>query len=327
MAAASCRVNYGMSGSEGLNLRVQSITYQTEQIVVFELCDPEFEPLPPSEAGSHMDVELGNGLVRSYSIVEVRNPISYRIAVAREDSGRGGSRWLHDHVSVGDMLRVSLPRNNFALSPQGSHSVLIAGGIGITPIFAMLQQLEADERSWELHYSTRSRLSTAFYRELSCDFRHGKVTFYHPKADGRFVELNVIVLTRPADSHLYCCGPARMIDAFLAATSGLPSDLVHVERFGGVTETATGAFDVILARSRKTVRVQEGTTILGCLLAAGIDVPHSCQEGVCGACETKLLDGVADHRDLIQSGAEKAKNTSIFVCCSGSMTPSLTLDL
>lgn len=316
-----------MADTEALAVRVQSISYQTDQVVVYEFRDPEGASLPPVEPGSHIDVHLGSGAVRSYSLIDAESRSSYRVAVAREANGRGGSRWMHENMSVGDVVRISHPRNNFRLDVEAFHSILIAGGIGITPLYAMLQWLDARGMSWELHYSTRSPLQTTFLDELARPFACGAVHLYHPEVDGRSVDLNAIVAGAPAGSHLYCCGPAGLIDAFLAAAAGLPGDRVHVERFSAAVAAAEGGFDVLLARAGRTVRVDEGQTILARLLEEGVDVPHSCQEGVCGACETKLLDGVGDHRDLIQSSAEKAANKSIFVCCSGSLTPSLTLDL
>ena len=316
-----------MAQPDTFKLRVHSITFQTDRVVVYELRDMDGAKLPSTEPGSHVNVHLGNGLVRSYSLVDAEDLSRYRIAVAREESGRGGSRWMHQNLHVGDLAEVSAPRNNFALEPEAAHSVLVAGGIGITPLYAMLRRLEARGASWELHYSSRGPVDTAFHHELSQRFGSGAITFYHPKAGKGRIDLPALLASSPPGSHFYCCGPAGMIDAFLAAASALPSDTVHVERFGGSVEVAQGGFEAVLAQSNRTLRVGEGETILGCLLAIGISVPHSCREGVCGACEIKLLGGAGDHRDLIQSDAEKAANKSIFVCCSGSLTPSLTLDI
>lgn len=316
-----------MAEAETLKLRVQSICFQTDQVVVYEFRDVKGRCLPDAEPGSHVDVHLSDSFVRSYSLIDAEDKRRYRIAVAREQGGRGGSRWMHENVQVGDLVDVSAPRNNFALEARAAHSMLIAGGIGITPLYAMLQRLEAQGASWELHYSTRAPLSTTFLHELSQRFCCGTVTFYHPKGGSGRIDLAALVGHSPSGSHFYCCGPAGMIDAFLAAASGLPGDVVHVERFSGAVQVAQGGFEAVLARSNRTLRVSKGKTILGCLLEAGIDVPHSCREGVCGACEIKLLEGIGDHCDLIQSDAEKAANNSIFVCCSGSLTPSLTLDI
>ena len=316
-----------MAQPDALKLRVHSITFQTDRVVVYELRDVNGAKLPDAEPGSHVDVHLGGDFVRSYSLVDAEDPWRYCIAVAREESGRGGSRWMHRNLHVGDLAEVSAPRNNFVLEPDAAHSVLIAGGIGITPIYAMLRRLEARGAPWELHYSSRGPVSTAFYHDLSKRFGSGTITFYHSRTGEGRIDFPALLANRPPRSHFYCCGPTGMIDAFLAAASALPGDMVHVERFGGTVEVAQGGFEAVLAQSNRILRVGEGETILGCLLAAGIDVPHSCREGVCGACETRLLEGTGDHRDLIQSDAEKAANKSIFVCCSGSLTPSLTLDI
>ena len=316
-----------MADPDALRVRVHSITYQTDEVVVYEFRDPEHASLPTFDPGSHIDVHLSETMVRSYSLIDAGDPSCYRIAVAREDGGRGGSRWMHENMSVGDLVRISQPRNNFRLQPDAAHTVLVAGGIGITPLFAMLQWLDARAMPWELHYSTGAPHRTTFRRELTRPFEAGTVHFYHPKVDGRRMDVDAVVAGAPAGTHFYCCGPARLIDAFGDATAGLPGDVVHVERFSAHVDAAAGGFEVILARSNRTLTVADGQTILDRLLAEGIEVPNSCREGVCGACETRLLDGVGDHRDLIQSNAEKAANKSIFVCCSGSLTPSLRLDL
>lgn len=316
-----------MAQADLITVRVQQITYLTETVRAFELRAATDTALPAFAAGSHIDVYLPEGLVRSYSLINPSDGRRFVIAVARDDAGRGGSKRMHAEIAVGQSLRVSAPRNNFALCEQAPHSVLIAGGIGITPLYAMLSRLEAIGRSWELHYSARSLQAAALAEELGRHFVHGAIHMHYSDADRGFLDLGALVAGAPAESHFYCCGPVGMLDAFLGATAALPAAQVHIERFGGQVTAAAGGFDVILARTGCTLRVEETQTILDRLLKEGIEMPYSCREGVCGACETRLVAGQADHRDLIQTDKEKAANKSMFICCSGSLTPSLTLDI
>lgn len=316
-----------MAQADLIPVRVQQITYLTDTIRAFELRPATDRALPAFAAGSHIDVHLPGGLVRSYSLINPSDGRRFVIAVARDDTGRGGSQRMHAEIAVGQPLRISAPRNNFALCEEAPHSVLVAGGIGITPLYAMLNRLEAIGRTWELHYSVRSPQAAALAEELDQRFVHGAIHMHYSDAGGGFLDLVRLVAGAPAESHFYCCGPSGMLDAFLDATATLPVELVHIERFGGEVAVAAGGFDVILARTGCTLRVGETETILDRLLKEGIEIPYSCREGVCGACETRLVAGQADHRDLIQTDKEKAANKSVFICCSGSLTPSLTLDI
>jgi len=310
-----------------LTLRVVAMRYLAQGTHLYELRDMEDGVLPSAEAGAHIDLHLPNGLVRQYSLV-IGEPgsRSYFIAVKQDTEGRGGSHWLHNNLRLEMLLEVGLPRNNFPLVSDAEQSVLIAGGIGITPILSMVRELRERGSVWELHYSCRSRSEMAFLEMLP------KVPQVHlhldDENDGAFLDLGRIVSAAPPAAHLYCCGPLPMLQAFEAASAGRMRERVHVEYFKAPEPTAaTRSFIVELARSGRTVVVPCGQSILETLLDAGVNVPYSCSEGICGACETVVLDGTPEHRDHILSEAERATGRTMMICCSGSKTDSLILDL
>jgi ferredoxin-NADP reductase len=284
--------------------------------------------LPPFTAGAHIDLHLRNGFSRSYSLLNAQNERHrYCVAIQNDPVSRGGSRFIHDTVRTGDVLRISPPRNNFALAEQAEYSVLIAGGIGITPIWCMLQRLVELGRPRELFYAVRSRRRAAFVDDiLALDGGNVHLHFDDENAGG-LIDLDAVVRRAAPGAHLYCCGPLPMLAAFESATSGLPAETVHVEYFAAKEPAAAGGFEVVLARSGRTVFVPEHSTIIDALLAHGIAAEYSCLEGVCGTCETKVLEGVPDHRDVVLSAQERASNRTMMICCSGSRTSRLVIDL
>jgi vanillate O-demethylase ferredoxin subunit len=253
------------------------------------------------------------------------------IAVNRDVASRGGSSFVHDVIKAGDIITVSHPRNNFALHEEAEHSILIAGGIGITPLLSMVRRLETLGRSWELFYAARTRRAAAFLDELGAvrPNVHLNAHFdFDDERQGRMFDLPAAVKKAPAQAHLYCCGPLPMLDAFEAAAADRPSDHVHVEYFQAREAPAIeGGFEIRLARSNRTVAVEAGQTILDALLDAGIAANYACTEGVCGTCETRVLEGIPDHRDQFLSKEEQAANKSIMICCSGAKSRTLILDL
>jgi vanillate O-demethylase ferredoxin subunit len=316
----------------GLEVRVKRISYEAEGINSYDLVSPTGGDLAPFTAGSHVDLHLSNGMVRSYSLVnDQRERHRYVIAVNKDAAGRGGSRFVHDNMRVGDTIQVSYPRNNFALHEGAELSVLIAGGIGITPLFSMVRQLETLGRPWELFYAARTRSAAAFLDNLNAlrpDVGRNLHLDFDDKRSGRVFDLAAIVKNAPACTHLYCCGPLPMLEAFEAATADCPTDHVHVEYFQAREARAiAGGFEVRLARSNRTIAVEAGKTILDALLDAGIAANHACAEGVCGTCETRVIDGTPDHRDQFLSKDEQAANKSIMICCSGAKCRTLVLDL
>lgn len=323
-----------MSGARmTIETLVTAMRLEARGVVSVELRRTDGEPLPPFTAGAHIDIELPDDLLRSYSLVNAPHETHrYVIAIHRAPVSRGGSNYIHDTLRVGHLVRIGAPRNDFALAESAPLSVLLAGGIGITPLWCMIQRLEALEKPWQLYYATRSRDDAAYRGELELleARRPGRVHFHFDDEHAHAVlDLNGAVERTPSDAHLYCCGPAPMLRAFEEATRGRPRQQVHLEYFSNqVTHDATdNGFTVVLARSGKRVQVTPGVTILDALLEAKVDVSYSCREGVCGTCEVRVLSGHPDHRDLLLGDEEKTANQSIMICCSRSLDDELVLDL
>ena len=310
-----------------LNLRVAAIEAVAEGIRTFTIRAPDGGSLPMFTPGAHIDVQLPKAMLRSYSLLNGPGQQDrYDIGVALDAGGRGGSRYLHEHIAVGDAIKVSLPRNRFPLSAHGRHHVCIAGGIGITPILSMVRHLAGSGQSWKLHYAARSRKAAAFVEELEAHGEHVVLRF-DDEAGGGFPDVACIVREAPALSDLYCCGPRGMLDAFILATSALPPEHVHLESFVSAQPSAENrAFMVELARSRRTFEIPADATILEVLLAAGVDAPYSCRLGICSQCRTGVLSGVPDHRDAVLSPAERAAGKTMMVCCSRAVSDMLVLD-
>jgi vanillate O-demethylase ferredoxin subunit len=313
-----------------LDLRLRRLREEAQDIVSYEFVAAGGSPLPPFTAGAHIDLQLPDRMVRSYSLVN--DPCErdrYVVAVDRAIDGRGGSRWMHTVPRPGDRMASMAPANDFPLHEDAPLSVFIAGGIGITPFVAMAARLNALGRPWRLHYSARSPQRAAYVGKLQALAKNGGDIRLRFSSEGSARgDLGAIVRDAPPGSHLYCCGPAGMIDDFVAATAGLPPQRVHLERFAASHAASTGGgYEVVLARSGRTVAVASGRTLLDTLLDAGVDIQYSCSQGICGTCCTPVLEGCPDHRDDYLTAEEKAANRSMVVCCSGSRTARLVLDL
>ena len=285
-----------------------------------------------ADAGSHVDLFMTKDLVRSYSLYRPADKGGlYKIAVALEPQGRGGSSHMFSNVKLGDEIEISTPKNHFPLAEDASNTVMVAGGIGVTPLLAMATRLASLGKAWTLHYAARTRNGAAFVEELQelADGSAGKVFFsFGDDPSRQRINLEQVFGHAPQGSHFYCCGPKKMIDAFIAAGKQQPSELVHVEHFEGFTPTGSDhSFNVRLARSDKLLTVPVGSTILEIVEQAGISVPNACKEGVCAACEVRVIAGIPDHRDLVLSKKERAQNQSMMICCSGSVSAELVLDL
>jgi ferredoxin-NADP reductase len=310
-----------------IEVRLSAIRYAARDTNLYEFTSLDGKPLPAYQPGAHIDVHLPNGVVRQYSLLEPEpQPHRYMIGVKRDPASRGGSRYVHDELRVGRALKISAPRNNFPLAEDARHVILFAGGIGITPIWCMVQRLEKLGRSWKLYYACRSRSDMAFLRALEA---MASSTFhFDDEAGGKFLDVIGIVAAAPKDAHLYCCGPTPMLNAFEAATANWPRDQIHIEYFTPKQEPAkTGGFVVELARSGREFVIPEGKSILQVLLDAGVDVDYSCELGICGACEQRVISGTPEHRDAILTEEEQAANTKVMICCAGCKSERLVLDL
>ena len=308
------------------------IRYEARSVHSFELRSKSGQDLPSFTAGAHVEVLMRSGLVRSYSLVNSpADRTRYVIAVNRDPRSRGGSVFMHESLRVGDTLRIRRPRNNFPLAEDARHSVMIAGGIGITPFVSMTSRMTEVGAPWVLHYCARTREHAAFVAELEAAATRGRgsVCYHFDDENGdRRPDIRAMVTAAPPSSHFYCCGPPPMLDAFTDVTRGLPAEQVHVERFSSDKPAAVeGGFTVQLARLGRSVEVPPGSTILDALLALGIEVRYSCRSGICGSCETQVLDGVPDHRDLVLSEEQRASGTRMMICCSGARSERLILDL
>jgi len=311
---------------------VREIAPQTPTINTYELVREDGADLPEICAGSHIDVHLPNGMVRSYSICSSHDERShYVIAVRKDISSAGGSKYLHDCIRPGDRLSISEPRNNFPLEEAAAQSLLIAGGIGITPILSMIRRLTDIKRPWEMYYCSRSRDDVAFLPECEALAKAAGANFHlhiDDEQSGSYLDMASVIAKIKPHTHVYCCGPLPMLESFERAASSLPQHTVHREYFSAKEEASLeGGYTVTLAKSEKVLYVPEGKSILKTLLEAGIHVPHACQEGTCGSCETGVVSGIPDHRDSVLSAEEQASNETMMVCCSGCKGEELVLDL
>ena len=310
-----------------LSLRLHAVTYAAADTCLYEFRDPDGAALPPYEPGAHIDVHMPGGLQRQYSLARPYEAgKGYLVGIKLDRSSRGGSRYMIQQARPGQTFEVGGPRNHFPLKQDAPHTVLFAGGIGVTPIWCMAQRLEALGASFELHYAVRERTDAAFLDRLE---RMAPRVRLHVDVEAEGVlDVAALVNAAPADAHLYCCGPGPMMDAFVEATAGCPEDHIHVEYFTApVLPPPEGGFTVVLAKSGRELLVPEGKTILDTLRAAGVSTTSSCEQGVCGACETRVIEGVPYHHDILLTPAEKAAGKTMMICCSGSLSDRLVLDL
>ncbi|MCW2496855.1 PDR/VanB family oxidoreductase [Jatrophihabitans sp.] len=300
---------------------------RAEGVISLDLQAADGADLDAWTPGAHIDVVQPSGLERQYSLCGApEERATWRIAVLREPAGRGGSAWLHEHVEVGTELAVRGPRNHFELVPAPAY-LFIAGGIGITPLLAMIASAEASGARWRLLYGGRTAASMAFLPELA---RYGDRVTVAPQDTTGLLDLATFLSPAAAGTQVYCCGPEGLIAAVEQHCAADPGLTLHVERFSPKEQPADlidTAFDVVLARSELTVHVPVGRTILDVVLEAGIDVESSCEEGTCGTCETGVLEGAPDQRDSVLTAAEQVAGASMMICVSRSRSATLVLDL
>ena len=313
-------------------VKVAAKSREAEDIASFELRRPDGEPLPAFSAGAHIDVQAGEGLVRQYSLCnDPAERHRYVIGVLREAVSRGGSAALHDQVAEGDILHVSEPRNLFPLA-CGEHALLLAGGIGVTPILCMAEQLERDGKDFAMHYCTRSPSRTAFRARIAASRFAGKVHFHFDDGPpGQKLALDQALARCAPGTHLYVCGPAGFIQHALdsARAAGWPGERLHSEYFTAAPQDASGdqAFSVKIASTGQVIAVAPGQPVTAALAEHGIDIPVSCEQGICGTCITGIIDGIPDHRDMYFNDMERERNDQFTPCCSRSKGRMLVLDL
>ena len=309
-----------------LELRVEKIEQLTSDIKSFVLVASDAAKLPNFDAGAHVDIQTGPGQWRSYSLAnDPTERAHYLTAVLRDAKGSGGSIWMHDNVSESDVLMIREPSNNFPLDEDADEHILIAGGIGITPMLAMIHRIKAIGAKYTLHYCTKSADQSAFFKDIKA-LAGDNVIFHHDGGDpAQGIKLDEVLAERPDGAHLYICGPAGLLNATRDAADHWPLYSVHVELFAstlsdksesGADTPPDEAFEVELAKSDVTLTVAADKSIMEAMEDAGLQVDYICREGWCATCEVNLLGGEADHRDEVLDDDEKAANTKIQICVS-----------
>ncbi len=298
-----------------------------ENVVALRLAAAPGASLLPWTPGAHIDLHLPTGTVRQYSLCgDPTDRHGYDLAVLREPQGRGGSAFIHDQLQAGDSLTVSSPRNNFTLAPAARY-LFIAGGIGITPILPMINDAERRGIPWSLHYGTRTAAGMAFTETLTA---HGNRVHLTTEDTSGILDLDRILTASTPDTLVYACGPEGMLQALESLADHLPPGAVHTERFRAAADTESASPSELTVHCAKTgidVKVEPDRSILESLERAGIAVDSSCRDGICGTCETIVLDGIPDHRDSVLSTAERHAGNRMLICVSRAVTGHLTLDI
>ena len=317
-----------------LSVTIKRIVDEATGIRSFELIGENGKKLPPYSAGAHVQVMLGNDLIRQYSLINDSNEDDiYRIAVLKDASSRGGSEWIHENWKEGHQLEISEPINQFELDNNATRHILIAGGIGITPILCMTKTLHRDNVPFEMYYSTRSKETTAFHAEITDAPYNDQVTIIHDEGDpSKGLNLKELLANQLPGDHVYFCGPQGLIKAIQDAASHWTKGTVHFELFAAddnieIHQDADQEFTVQLQGTGKEYSIPAGKSILHVLEEDGVVVPKLCEEGFCGSCLTPVIEGIPDHRDAIQTDAERESNEFITVCCSRSKSKRLVLDI
>lgn len=320
--------------SATLQVRVARRTVEAQDIRGLELAAVDGKPLPAFSAGSHIDVHLPGGIVRQYSLCnDPAETHRYQIAVLRDPASRGGSAAVHDALQEGATLAISAPRNHFALAHAAPSHLLLAGGIGVTPILCMAERLAATQAAFQMHYACRSAERMAFAERIRGAAFATKVQLHFDEgAAEQRLDIAAVLASAAPGAHLYVCGPKGFMDAVLAAarTQGWAEDRLHWEFFAGADagpRADDGRFEVKIASSGRVIAVLPDQTVVQALSAAGVEVMISCEQGVCGTCLTHVLDGEVDHRDAYLTPEEQAANDQFTPCCSRARSACLVLDL
>ena len=321
--------------SDELKVMVDGIYRQGRHNLSVMLVAENGEPLPAWQPGAHIDVHLRAGLMRQYSLTgQSSNRHHYQICIAQDAQSRGGSRYVHEVLRPGHVLTISPPRNLFPLT-HANKVILLAAGIGITPLYAMAVALEAAAVPFALHYYIKQHGDAAFAAEISKSFQYGSATlWYSSEGHSPRQHIPAELMEATANTHVYVCGPAGFMAQMQqqALDRGWPAAHIHTEAFKPAASEAAHqqekGFTVTLARSGLQCNVAADQTIARVLLDQGVDVPLSCEMGMCGACLTRVTAGEVDHRDTVQSDAEKSgAEQYIALCCSRSLSRELVIDL
>jgi ferredoxin-NADP reductase len=313
------------------DLIVRRRSTPAEGVVVLDLAHPENEDLPRWEPGAHIDLILDDGLTRQYSLCgDPRDSGVWRVGVLLDPNSRGGSRYVHQNLNEGATVRVRGPRNHFPLV-DAQHYRFIAGGIGITPIFAMIEASQRAGNDWTLLYGGRTRKSMAFAEDLAERYPD-RVTVW-PQGERGLLDLESLFKDPEDNTLVYCCGPEALLSAVEQHSAHWPAGILHIERFAAKAPTAEEAaealeqFEVVCQRSGRAFEITSDQSILEVLEEEGIPILGSCYEGVCGTCEARVLEGTPDQRDSVLTDAEKAAGEVMLICVSRSRTERLVLDL
>ena len=315
-------------------IEVQVVSRKTEAhgICSYELARLDESPLPAFSAGSHIDVHLPDGLIRQYSLCNHPDERHrYLIGVLKDPASRGGSQHLHEQINTGDRLQISEPRNLFPLVHEARRSLLFAGGIGITPILCMAERLAHSNADFELHYCARSSDRAAFVERIRQSAFADRVFVHFDEQPETLMNAAQVLANPQPDVHLYVCGPAGFMQHVLdsARTQGWAEDRLHREYFAAaaIDSSHDGSFSVKVASSGQIIEIPADKTVVAVLESHGIDIPMSCEQGVCGTCLTNVLEGIPDHRDMFLTEEEQACNNQFTPCCSRSKSPLLVLDI
>ena len=316
---------------ELLTVQVRKRQLQGDGVVVLDLIPVGGAKLPAFEAGAHVDIHIAPGLVRQYSLCsDPADSAVYRLGVLRDPASRGGSTSVYDTLLEGAEVQISAPRNLFPLASEARRSILIGGGIGITPMIAMAYALHAKGEDFELHYCGRSRSRSAFLDELqSAAFAERVHTHFDDEAPAQKLDMDRVLGQAESGVHVYTCGPSGFMDWVIGESvkHGYADDHIHREYFQIEVDHSGASFEVVAARSGKTVQVAEGQTILAALADVGIQIEISCEQGICGTCLCDVLEGEPDHRDVYLTDDEKQANDQILICCSRAKSKKLVLDI
>ena len=318
--------------SRAFNVEICELVQETPDILCIMLTNSNGGSLPKFTAGSHIDVYLDNGLIRQYSLSNSPTQRNfYEIAVLKEVNGKGGSEYIHQTFSKGSVLKISEPRNNFPLIKFAKNHLLLAGGIGVTPMMAMIAELESVGANFLLHYCARSPEKTAFYSRLKSLEKDGKVIFHHDEGNPKNgLDLETLLSSPQQDTHLYYCGPPTFMKAVEKASEKWAAETIHSEYFVAPdrkdkAEVVNNKFQVKIASSGQVFNVLEGQTIVEVLRKNGLTVDTSCEDGYCGTCMTRFLEGEPEHNDHVLDAEDREE--FVLICCARSKTAQLVLDL